>query len=196
MPIFTAIGGAFENSGGTDGLFQVFNSAYMCTVGDNDNFIIGGARINNIFGADLKMVFDWEEMVMQCLPESFAECKLFSAFVGIGAEADLVFGDRSHFTYYGQFFECHRATEKTLKYVSPQLDPNVVAGGALEGLIDEDTQMVLKTAGIIDLEEVCMPLATRCCLYLGCLALVLYALVLRYYSGGNGLYNSTNQIDG
>ena len=186
MPIFTAIGGAFENSGGTDGLFQVFNSAYMCTVGDNDNFIIGGARINNIFGADLKVVFDWEEMVMQCAPK-LAECKLFSAFVGIGAEADVVLGNRSHFTYYGQFFECHRATESDLKFVSPQLDPN---------LIDPNTRTVLKEAGIIDLEEVCMPLATRCCLYLGCLALVLYALVLRYYSKGNGLYNSTNQIDG
>lgn len=188
MPIFTAIGGAFENSGSAGDIFQVFNSAYMCTVGDNDNFIIGGARINNIFGADLKVVFDWEEMLKQCLPESFAKCKPLSAFIGIGAEADLVFGDRSHFTYYGQFFDCHRATESDLKFFSPQVDPILN--------IDAHTRTVLKEAGIIDLEEVCMPLATRCCLYLGCLALVLYALVLRYYSKGNGLYNSNTQIEG
>lgn len=95
-----------------------FNSTWSTTLGDSINNIIGGGRFTNIFGTDIKIVFDWEEMLMHSIGHFFpkigglAHGKLGGLLFGIGGDTSMVFGNKTSFTYFTEKADCEFGVHK------------------------------------------------------------------------------------
>ena len=218
MSIYTFIGGALDIGtvlGNDKKMEGIFNSSYSWILGDNVNFVVGGGRIVNIYGADVRLVCDWEELVQQVLgkylPASFTTTSIgkdkkstnsnngLNYLMGIGGSADIVFGNRSLFTYYGESLVVKRMPHDEITIVPPKALKIIegVGGKALTPLEIKVNAYNLKTIekmlknGVDAKNCVTVPSPIKECLYLGMIGLLTCALVLRFWNSKDGLYNSS-----
>ena len=218
MSIYTFIGGALDIGtvlGNDKKMEGIFNSSYSWILGDNVNFVVGGGRIVNIYGADVRLVCDWEELVQQVLgnylKDSFTTTSIgkdkkstnsnngLNYLMGIGGSADIVFGNRSLFTYYGESLVVKRMPHDEITIVPPKPLKIITEVGVkkltpLEKKVNAYNEKIIKTmlengvdAGIC----VTVPSPIKECLYLGMIGLLTCALVLRFWNSKDGLYNSS-----
>ena len=185
MPAFELIGLALESPALAKVMPAILNTNYSSILGDNINFVIGGGRINNMYGTDTKLVMDWEELITQkffpsqmtTVSHNVINSKTYGMFMGIGGDATLVFGNRSSFLYYGESLNVSRIPHPAINISSPSTKDPVLIKQLLEaGILEANTQTV--------------PPQIQLCLAAGSLALLAASLLMRFYNGLNGIYSS------
>jgi len=185
MPAFELIGLALESPALAKVMPAILNTNYSSILGDNINFVIGGGRINNMYGTDTKLVMDWEELITQkffpsqmtTVSHNVINSKTYGMFMGIGGDATLVFGNRSSFLYYGESLNVSRIPHPAINISSPSTKDPVLIKQLLEaGILEANTQTV--------------PPQIQLCLATGSLALLAASLLMRFYNGLNGIYSS------
>jgi len=186
MPAFELIGLALESPALAKVMPAILNTNYSSILGDNINFVIGGGRINNMYGTDTKLVMDWEELITQkffpsqmaTVSKNVINSKTYGMFMGIGGDATLVFGNRSSFLYYGESLNVSRIPHAAINVSSPSsTDPALIENLLKAGILKANTQTV--------------PLPIQACLAVGSLALLAASLLMRFYNGLNGIYSSS-----
>jgi hypothetical protein len=198
MPIWEAIGLPLEIANVKFGGKSVINTSYSSVIGDGISYFIGGGRFTNIYGTDVKLVIDWEELVVLFMSQwpmgaTIANSPYFKGLVtGIGGDTGLVFGNKSGFLYYGQAFDVKRTHAAAITVTPPHplkgkvTDPNGTLVPNDQVLIDK-----LIKAGVDATVCDIMPSYVKLCFGLGALLLLGGALSLRFYSSSNGIYNSS-----
>ena len=97
-------------------------TTFTANFGDTITTLMGGGRFTNLIGSDAKVVFDWEEAVKdgfskipgvgkkvgEVLEGKGLGGKVFSAFMGLGGDAGLVYGNKTAFHYSGKAFTSRR----------------------------------------------------------------------------------------
>ena len=186
MPIFELIGSALDVPALADAMPEILNTNYSSILGDNINFVIGGGRINNMYGTDTKLVMDWEELITQgffpsqmaTLTHGVISSKTYGMLMGIGGDATLVFGNRTSFLYYGESLNVSRIPHPVINISSPSTKDPVLIKQLLEaGILEANTQTV--------------PPQIQLCLAAGSLGLLAVSLLMRFYNGLNGIYSSS-----
>ena len=186
MPIFELIGSALDVPALADAMPEILNTNYSSILGDNINFVIGGGRINNMYGTDTKLVMDWEELITQgffpsqmaTLTHGVISSKTYGMLMGIGGDATLVFGNRTSFLYYGESLNVSRIPHPVINVSSPSTKDPVLIKQLLEaGILEANTQTV--------------PPQIQLCLAAGSLGLLAVSLLMRFYNGLNGIYSSS-----
>ena len=186
MPAFELIGLALETPALAKVMPAILNTNYSSILGDNINFVIGGGRINNMYGTDTKLVMDWEELITQgffpsqmaTISKGVINSKTYGMLMGIGGDATLVFGNRSSFLYYGESLNVSRIPHPAINISSPSTkDPELIGQLLKAGILGANTQTV--------------PPQIQLCLAAGSLALLAASLLLRFYNGLNGIYSSS-----
>ena len=186
MPIFELIGSALDVPALADAMPEILNTKYSSILGDNINFVIGGGRINNMYGTDTKLVMDWEELITQgffpsqmaTLTHGVISSKTYGMLMGIGGDATLVFGNRTSFLYYGESLNVSRIPHPVINVSSPSTKDPVLIKQLLEaGILEANTQTV--------------PPQIQLCLAAGSLGLLAVSLLMRFYNGLNGIYSSS-----
>ena len=186
MPAFELIGLALETPALAKVMPAILNTNYSSILGDNINFVIGGGRINNMYGTDTKLVMDWEELITQgffpsqmaTISKGVMNSKTYGMLMGIGGDATLVFGNRTSFLYYGESLNVSRIPHPAINISSPSTKDPVLIKQLLEaGILEANTQTV--------------PPQIQLCLAAGSLALLAASLLMRFYNGLNGIYSST-----
>jgi hypothetical protein len=197
MPIWEAIGLPLEIANVKFGGKSVINTSYSSVIGDGISYFIGGGRFTNIYGTDVKLVIDWEELVVLFMSQwpmgaTIANSPYFKGLVtGIGGDTGLVFGNKNGFLYYGQAFDVKRTHSAPIT-VTPThtLKKEATSQGAL---VPNDKVLIGKLIAAGVDATVCdiMPSCVKLCFGLGALLLLGGALALRFYSSSNGIYNSS-----
>jgi hypothetical protein len=186
MPIFELIGSALDVPALAHAMPEILNTNYSSILGDNINFVIGGGRINNMYGTDTKLVMDWEELITQgffpsqmaTLTHGVISSKTYGMLMGIGGDATLVFGNRTSFLYYGESLNVSRIPHPVINISSPSTKDPVLIKQLLEaGILEANTQTV--------------PPQIQLCLAAGSLGLLAVSLLMRFYNGLNGIYSSS-----
>lgn len=235
MPVWSLIGAGLVTSSYLDEWESIFNTSYSWILGDNINFIVGGGRLVNIYGSDVRVVMDWEELIQQGmakgLPDTFSTSSIvhganhstltstnsgLNYFMGIGGATDLVFGNKSVFNYYGESLVVKRLPHAEIVVTPPKpltnytaeeiaatknlpiakANPNIglVDIAAMQAKITAANKVMIAkmiAAGVDPLSCVTVPLPIKLCLAIGSLGLLAAALILRFYNGMDGLYNSS-----
>jgi len=191
MPAFELIGLALESPALAKVMPAILNTNYSSILGDNINFVIGGGRINNMYGTDTKLVLDWEELITQGLfPSQMSTLihdsvskstsilgKTYGMLMGVGGDTTLVFGNKTNFLYYGESLNVNRIPHPTINISSPSTkDPELIKQLLEAGITSVNTQTV--------------PPQIQLCLATGSLALLAASLLMRFYNGLNGIYSS------
>ncbi|RLS38916.1 MAG: hypothetical protein DWH82_06890 [Planctomycetota bacterium] len=90
-------------------------TTFTANFGDTITTLMGGGRFTNLIGSDAKVVFDWEEAVKDALPGKMAWVEgkglggqVISAFMGLGGDTGLVYGNKTAFHYSGKAFTSRR----------------------------------------------------------------------------------------
>lgn len=193
MAIWDAIGFGLEKGHVKFGDKPVVNTSYSSVIGDGIAYIIGGGRFTNIYGTDVKLVLDYEEL-LALLPGkmgAFFNSPITQGIVtGIGGDTGLVFGNKSGFMYYGQAFDVKR-THSAAITVIPTHPLKTQAVGMV--LVPNDIALITKLRAVGVDATICdiMPSYVKLCFVTGVLLLLGAALALRFYSSSNGIYNSS-----
>ena len=123
MSIWDAIGNGLEFGKTEDNKGKpLLATTFTANFGDTINTLMGGGRFTNLIGSDAKVVFDWEEAVKdgfskipgvgkkvgEVLEGKGLGGKVFSAFMGLGGDAGLVYGNKTAFHYSGKAFTSRR----------------------------------------------------------------------------------------
>jgi hypothetical protein len=200
MPIWEAIGLPLEIAKVKFGGKSVINTSYSSVIGDGISYFIGGGRFTNIYGTDVKLVIDWEELVVLFMGQwpmgaAIAKSPIFKGLVtGIGGDTGLVFGNKNGFLYYGQAFDVKR-THSAAITVTPTHPLKAQTVDATSGMVlaANDIALITKLRAVGVDATVCdiMPTYVKLCFGLGALLLLGGALALRFYSSSNGIYNSS-----
>ena len=198
MPIWEAIGLPLEIANVKFGGKSVINTSYSSVIGDGISYFIGGGRFTNIYGTDVKLVIDWEELVVLFMSQwpmgaTIANSPYFKGLVtGIGGDTGLVFGNKNGFLYYGQAFDVKR-THSVPITVTPPHPLKKEATNPQGALVPNDQVLIEKlfAAGVDATVCDIMPSCVKLCFGLGALLLLGGALALRFYSSSNGIYNSS-----
>lgn len=106
-------GGEFPWPGGDDVGNPVFKGTFAVTVGDAIAGIIG-QRQTHIFGPEVKMVVDVEDMLanlVEKIPVFAAVSPLMAMLTGIGGNANFYYGSNTSVTYVGPKVDIRRAPE-------------------------------------------------------------------------------------
>ena len=198
MPIWEAIGLPLEIANVKFGGKSVINTSYSSVIGDGISYFIGGGRFTNIYGTDVKLVIDWEELVVLFMSQwpmgaTIANSPYFKGLVtGIGGDTGLVFGNKNGFLYYGQAFDVKRTHSAPIT-VTPPHPLKKEATNPQGPLVPNDQVLIdkLLAAGVDATVCDIMPSCVKLCFGLGALLLLGGALALRFYSSSNGIYNSS-----
>ena len=112
MSIWDAIGNGLEF--GNKGK-PLLATTFTANFGDTITTLMGGGRFTNLIGSDAKVVFDWEEALKDAVhsEKAWVEGKgrggmAFSAFMGLGGDTSLVYGNKTAFHYSGKAFTSRR----------------------------------------------------------------------------------------
>ena len=200
MPVWSLIGSGLGTTANPYEWNAFFNTSYSWILGDSINFIVGGGRNVNIYGSDVRLVVDWEEMIAQSIfgsggiPTDWVYTNLF---MGIGGAADFVLGNKSVFHYCGASLVVERLPHAKIMVVPPPksyvptnghpLTPAQVKSNEANAALFEK----MKVAGIDPTSLDMVPLPINLCIAIGTLGLLAAALILRFYNSADGLYNSS-----
>jgi hypothetical protein len=200
MPIWEAIGLPLEIANVQFGGKPVINTSYSSVIGDGISYFIGGGRFTNIYGTDVKLVIDWEELLVLFMGQwstgaAIANSPWFKGIVtGIGGDTGLAFGNKTGFLYYGQAFDVKR-THSAAITVTPTHPLKAQTVDATSGMVlaANDIALITKLRAVGVDATICdvMPNCVKWCFGLGALLLLGGALALRFYSSSNGIYNSS-----
>jgi len=200
MPIWEAIGLPLEIANVEFGGKPVINTSYSSVIGDGIQYFIGGGRFTNIYGTDVKLVIDWEELLVLFMGQwpggaTIANSPIFKGLVtGIGGDTGLVFGNKNGFLYYGQAFEVKRTHSAPIT-ITPTHPLKAQTVDKTSGMVlaPNDIALITKLRAVGVDATVCdiMPFYVKLCFGLGALLLLGGALALRFYSSSNGIYNSS-----
>lgn len=106
-------------------------TTFTANFGDTITTLMGGGRFTNLIGSDAKVVFDWEEAVKDGLSKlpiigkavgGFLEGKAVSAFMGLGGDAGMVYGNKTAFHYSGIPFTSRRGGKPSVGFSDTQTD--------------------------------------------------------------------------
>jgi hypothetical protein len=198
MPIWEAIGLPLEIANVQFGGKSVINTSYSSVIGDGIQYFIGGGRFTNIYGTDVKLVIDWEELLVLFMGQwakgtEIANSPWFKGIVtGIGGDTGLVFGNKNGFLYYGQAFDVKRTHAAAITVIPPH--PLKKASTDSNGTMVPNDQVLIDKlikAGVDATVCDIMPFYVKLCFGMGALLLLGGALALRFYSSSNGIYNSS-----
>ena len=200
MPVWSLIGSGLGTTANPYEWNAFFNTSYSWILGDSINFIVGGGRNVNIYGSDVRLVVDWEEMIAQSIfgsggiPTDWVYTNLF---MGIGGAADFVLGNKSVFHYCGASLVVERLPHAKIMVVPPPksyvptnghpLTPAQVKSNEANAALFEK----MKVAGIDPTSLDMVPFWIQLCIVIGTLGLLAAALILRFYNSADGLYNSS-----
>lgn len=200
MPVWSLIGSGLGTTANPYEWNAFFNTSYSWILGDSINFIVGGGRNVNIYGSDVRLVVDWEEMIAQSIfgsggiPTDWVYTNLF---MGIGGAADFVLGNKSVFHYCGASLVVERLPHAKITVTPPPklhvptidhpLTPKQIKSNEENAALFEKMQ----AAGIDPTSLDMVPLPINLCIAIGTLGLLAAALILRFYNSADGLYNSS-----
>ena len=88
-------------------------TTFTANFGDTITTLMGGGRFTNLIGSDAKVVFDWEEFGVE--PTGMLG-KVFSAFMGLGGDALMVYGNKTAFHYSGIPFTSRRGEKPPITF--------------------------------------------------------------------------------
>ena len=154
MPIWDLIGAPLETEHVSEGGLPIINSTYSSVIGDGIQFFIGGGRDTNIYGADTKLVVDWEELFDQgglsvggsTFPGITGGGMLaMGTILGVGGDTAFLFGNKTAFSYYGDSFTVDRARHSVaIKESLVPLPVKVLAGLGALGVLSAALALRLK----------------------------------------------------
>ena len=114
MSIWDAIGNGLEFGKTKDNNGKpLLATTFTANFGDTINTLMGGGRFTNLIGSDAKVVFDWEEFGVE--PTGMLG-KVFSAFMGLGGDALMVYGNKTAFHYSGIPFTSRRGEKPPITF--------------------------------------------------------------------------------
>jgi len=114
MSIWDAIGNGLEFGKTEDNKGKpLLATTFTANFGDTINTLMGGGRFTNLIGSDAKVVFDWEEFGVE--PNGMLG-KVFSAFMGLGGDALMVYGNKTAFHYSGIPFTSRRGEKPPITF--------------------------------------------------------------------------------
>ena len=114
MSIWDAIGNGLEFGKTKDNNGKpLLATTFTANFGDTINTLMGGGRFTNLIGSDAKVVFDWEEFGVE--PKGNLG-KAFSAFMGLGGDALMVYGNKTAFHYSGIAFTSRRGEKPPINF--------------------------------------------------------------------------------
>ena len=114
MSIWDAIGNGLEFGNTEDNKGKpLLATTFTANFGDTINTLMGGGRFTNLIGSDAKVVFDWEEFGVE--PNGMLG-KVFSAFMGLGGDALMVYGNKTAFHYSGIPFTSRRGEKPPITF--------------------------------------------------------------------------------
>ncbi|MCY2949230.1 MAG: hypothetical protein NTZ71_13725, partial [Planctomycetota bacterium] len=175
MPLWTYVGLAMDGASKTyDEIEGALASTFSATVGDATYFFIGGGRGVNIYGGDLKFVFDWEEFVEKGFKQlsamggltkyisAAAEFGIMSLTTQVGGNVNILYGNNSDFQYSGEDFKIKRMRE----------DIEMTMPGEHDGF----------------------PLAVQITFYLGTVGMLITVLLMKYKYGAYGQATTNSEV--
>ena len=99
-------------------------TTFTANFGDTITTLMGGGRFTNLIGSDAKVVFDWEEFGVE--PTGMLG-KVFSAFMGLGGDALMVYGNKTAFHYSGIPFTSRRGEKPVVNFSDTQTGSDGIA---------------------------------------------------------------------
>ena len=125
MSIWDAIGNGLEFGKTEDNKGKpLLATTFTANFGDTINTLMGGGRFTNLIGSDAKVVFDWEEFGVE--PTGMLG-KVFSAFMGLGGDALMVYGNKTAFHYSGIPFTSRRGEKPVVNFSDTQTGSDGIA---------------------------------------------------------------------
>jgi hypothetical protein len=137
MSIWDAIGNGLEFGNTEDNKGKpLLATTFTANFGDTINTLMGGGRFTNLIGSDAKVVFDWEEAFKDGLSKlpyvgkpvgKVLEGKVMSAFMGLGGDAGMVYGNKTAFHYSGIPFTSRRGKKPSVAFSDTQTGSDKIA---------------------------------------------------------------------
>ena len=119
-------------------------TTFTANFGDTITTLMGGGRFTNLIGSDAKVVFDWEEAVKDALPGKMAWVEgkglggqVISAFMGLGGDTGLVYGNKTAFHYSGIPFTSRRGGNPSVAFSDTVKGKNIIGANDATAIISE-----------------------------------------------------------
>jgi len=118
MSIWDAVGNGLDGAKTKDNNGKpLLATTFTANFGDTINTLMGGGRFTNLIGSDARVVFDWQNFGY----EPTGMCgKVFSAFMGLGGDAVMIYGNRTTFHYSGIPFTSRRGEKPVVNFSDTQ----------------------------------------------------------------------------
>ena len=119
-------------------------TTFTANFGDTITTLMGGGRFTNLIGSDAKVVFDWEEALKDSFhsEKAWVEGKgrggmAFSAFMGLGGDTSLVYGNKTAFHYSGIPFTSRRGGNPSVAFSDTVKGKNIIGANDATAIISE-----------------------------------------------------------
>ncbi|MCY2938629.1 MAG: hypothetical protein NTV55_09760 [Planctomycetota bacterium] len=117
-------------------------TTFTANFGDTITTLMGGGRFTNLIGSDAKVVFDWEEAVKDGFSKipgvgKVLEGKVISAFMGLGGDAGMVYGNKTAFHYSGIPFTSRRGGNPSVAFSDTVKGKNIIGANDATAIISE-----------------------------------------------------------
>ncbi len=140
-----------ENKPDKDKKPPLIATTFTANFGDTITTLMGGGRFTNLIGSDAKVVFDWEEAVKdgfskipgvgkkvgEVLEGKGLGGKVFSAFMGLGGDAGMVYGNKTAFHYSGIPFTSRRGGNPSVAFSDTVKGKNIIGANDATAIISE-----------------------------------------------------------